>query len=83
MAWDATAIPAISWGALITLIIMAIIGFLLPVLRWLNPGDEAKSAILKFAIAATGYILANIHLYLVDRWFLARGKLDRLLKLKP
>lgn len=82
LAWDTTAIPAISVGALITLSIMAIIGFLLPIFRWLNPGDEAKSALLKFAIAAIGYILANIHLYLVDRWFLARGKLDRLLKLK-
>lgn len=83
LAWEKTAIPEISAGALIILIVMAIIGFLLPIFRWLNPGEEAKSAVLKFAIAATGYILANIHIYLIDRWFLARGKLDRLLKLKP
>lgn len=37
LAWDTTAIPAISVGALITLSIMAIIGFLLPIFRWLNP----------------------------------------------
>lgn len=83
LTWETTAIPKISWGALLTFIIMAIIGFLLPIFRWLKPGDEAKSAILKFAIAAIGYMLANIHIYLVDRWFLSRGKLERLLKLKP
>jgi predicted acylesterase/phospholipase RssA len=80
--WNATAIPKISWGALITFITVMMICFFVPIFRWLNPGNEAKSRLLKFAIAIIGCTLAKFHIHCVDRYFLARGKLERLLKLK-
>lgn len=77
-----TAIPAVSWDAFITFFVVTIICFFYPMFRWLNPGNEAKSFLLKFAIAVIGYTLAKFHIHCVDRYFLARGKLERLLNLK-
>lgn len=80
--WGAPAIQTITWGALITLIFVTMVSFFVPMFRWLNPGNEAKSILLKFAIATIGYTLAKFHIHCVDRYFLARGKLERLLNLK-
>ncbi|SET52596.1 Patatin-like phospholipase [Nitrosomonas marina] len=76
-------VSTITWGGLLIAIILFGATLFMPMLQWLKPSGQAKSWLIKFAIAGLGCILANIHLYLVDRWFLARGKLDRLLKLKP
>ncbi len=80
--WNAPAIPTITWGALIIFLLLTMASFFVPMFRWLNPGNEAKSILLKFAIAIIGYTLARFHIHCVDRYFLARGKLERLLNLK-
>ncbi|WP_297324993.1 tetratricopeptide repeat-containing protein [Nitrosomonas sp.] len=80
--WSAPAIQTITWGALIIFLLLTIASFFVPMFRWLNPGNEAKSILLKFAIATIGYTLARFHIHCVDRYFLARGKLERLLNLK-
>lgn len=80
--WSAPAIPAITWGALITFLIVTMLSFFVPMFKWLHPGNATKNRILKFAIAVIGYTLARFHIHCVDRYFLARGKLERLLNLK-
>lgn len=80
--WGAPAIQTITWGALIIFLLLTMASFFVPMFRWLNPGNEAKSILLKFAIAVIGYTLARFHIHCVDRYFLARGKLERLLNLK-
>ena len=72
----------LTWGGLLLTLALFVAGIFVPMLQWLKPTDKARSVLTKIAIAALGYLLANIHIHLVDRWFLARGKLDRLLKLK-
>ncbi len=76
-----TAIETITWGELLIIIGAAGIVCFLPIIEWLKPAGMARSGLFKFTLAVLGCILANVHLYCVDRWFLARGKLDRLLKL--
>ena len=80
--WSAPAIPAITWGALITFLILTMLSFFVPMFKWLHPGNATKNWPLKFAIAVIGYTLARFHIHCVDRYFLARGKLGRLLNLK-
>ncbi len=75
------AIETVTWGGLLIAIGAAVIAFFLPMAQWLKPANRARSGLFKFTIAILGCILANVHLYCVDRWFLARGELDRLLKL--
>ena len=84
LIWSGLDAPVttITWGGLLITIGFIVAGSFIPMLQWLKPGGEAKSRLIKSTVAALGCILANIHLYLVDRWFLARGKLDRLLKMK-
>ena len=76
-------ISTMTWGGLLLTIVFIGAGLCMPMLQWLKPSFDAKSRLIKFVVAVLGCILANIHLYLVDYWFLARGKLDRLLNLKP
>ncbi len=80
--WSTPAIQTITWGALITLMLVTTVSFFMPMFRWLNPSSKAKNFLLKFAIAAIGYALAKFHIHCVDWYFLARGKLKRLLNLK-
>jgi len=75
------AIETITWGGLLIAIGAAGIALFVPMVQWLKPAGMVRSGLFKFTIAILGCILANVHLYCVDRWFLARGKLDRLLKL--
>ena len=79
-AWNTTAIKETSWGALLTFIALPIITLLVPMFNWLNPSSKF-SILIKFSMAVLGYALAKIHLYLVDRFFLARGELNKLLRL--
>jgi predicted acylesterase/phospholipase RssA len=78
---NVTVIETITWGGLLLAIGTVGIAFLLPMVQWLKPVGMARSGLFKFTFAVLGCILANVHLYCVDRWFLARGTLDRLLKL--
>ena len=70
---------SITVGGFIMMILLLLAAMLVPALRWLNPSEEARSFAIKLAIAFTGYLLAKVHLNLVDPLFLARGKLHRLL----
>jgi len=71
-----------SWTINATVLILGLVFLVLtivaPALRWLNPKGEAESLLIKFGIAVAGYVIAKIHLLLFDRWFLQRGRVDRL-----
>lgn len=80
-AWNQPAL-CLKWSTVILGLLMLIAGMLVPALRWLSPKDEAKSFFIKVAIAVVGAVVGKLHLGIVDRMFLARGKLERLLNLK-
>ena len=80
--WGNPLFPPITVGAFIIMLLLLIAGMIVPALKWLNPSEEGRSFAIKLAIALTGYLLAKVHLHLVDPLFLARGKLERLLNLK-
>jgi len=78
--WE-TTVFTISWGGLAISILAFFVALMLPALAWLNPQEEARSIVIKVAIALTGYIMAKLHLWIFDPRFLKRGKLAALLKL--
>lgn len=79
--WHSTLF-SMSFGGMIIAVLGLLAALFIPAMKWLNPQKEARSIVIKAAIALTGYILAKVHLNLIDRVFIARGKLDRLLKPK-
>ena len=78
---DTLHLGSLTWGKLFVLFGLLLISALIPVLHLLSPSNKATN-IFKFAVAAVGSLLAKFHLAVLDRWFLSRGKLERLLKLK-
>ena len=72
---------AISWGTLAVSIATFVIVLFVPAFKWLFPQEEGRNVVIKINIALLGYILSKVHLGIIDRIFLARGKLERLLKL--
>ena len=78
--WQSTLL-SISIGSLIIALLGVLAALFLPALKWLNPKEEARNLVIKFAIAFTGYCLAKLHLTIFDSLFLERGKLARLLDL--
>ena len=78
--WTKTAF-AISWGTLAISIASFVIVLCVPAFKWLFPQEEGRNVVIKITIALLGYILSKVHLGIIDRIFLARGKLERLLKL--
>jgi predicted acylesterase/phospholipase RssA len=80
LQWHSTLF-SISVGGAIIALLGVLAALFLPALKWLNPKEEARSLVIKIAIALTGYCLAKLHLNIFDPLFLARGKLARLLNL--
>lgn len=80
-AWNQPAL-CFKWSTIILGLLMLIAGLLLPALRWLSPREEARSIAIKLGIAIVGALVGKLHLGIVDRMFLARGRLQRLLKLQ-
>ncbi|MDP2179416.1 tetratricopeptide repeat-containing protein [Methylicorpusculum sp.] len=78
--WDNTLF-SISVGKAMIALLGFVAALLFPALKWLNPKEEARSWVIKFAIAITGYCMAKLHLAIFDPLFLARGRLARLLDL--
>jgi len=78
--WQSTLF-SISVGGVIIALLGVLAALFLPALKWLNPKEEARSLVIKFAIALIGYCLAKLHLNIFDRLFLERGKLAGLLNL--
>ncbi|HNA70304.1 MAG TPA: hypothetical protein PK473_04645, partial [Nitrosomonas sp.] len=78
---DTLHLGSLTWGKLFSLLILMVISALIPMVHLLSPSNKVAN-IFKFMVAAGGSLLAKFHLAVLDRWFLKRGKLERLLKLK-
>jgi predicted acylesterase/phospholipase RssA len=78
--WQSTLFSISVGGVMIALLGLAAALFF-PALKWLNPKEEARSLVIKVAVALTGYCMAKLHLNIFDPLFLARGKLAGLLDL--
>jgi hypothetical protein len=70
----------ISFGAIFFLVLLTIIALSVPVLHWLMPASRFRF-IFKTGVTLLGYIVAKIHLDYVNKKFLDRGRLGRLLRL--
>lgn len=79
---EAICLPDISVSGITMFLLVAIVGALFPLFKWLRPKKAMRSRLWKAAIAVIGWIVSNIHLCIFDPLFLKRGKLERLLKLK-
>lgn len=78
---DTFHLGSLTWGKLFSLFILMLISALIPMVHLLSPSNKVAN-IFKFMVATGGSLLAKFHLAVLDRWFLNRGKLERLLKLK-
>ncbi len=85
LIWKYRATPlGGTLGGLILAISLAAAAFVSPVLKWIFTPDKAsRSLIQKIGFALFGALAANIHIYIFDKMFISRGKLDRLLKKDP
>ena len=71
----------ITWGGAIGAIAFFAAVAVVPLMRFLNPQSAARGVLLKFALPLVGWIVANLHLWLIDPLFQKRGQINRLLKL--
>lgn len=78
---DTFNLGSLTWGKLLSLLILMMVSALIPMVHLLSPSNKVAN-IFKFMVATGGSLLAKFHLTILDRWFLNRGKLERLLKLR-
>lgn len=52
-----------------------------PLLKWLDPKRAMHGIANKLVLALLGYAVMNVQVLIIDKMFLRRGKLERLLKL--
>jgi len=71
----------LSVGGLAVSFVIFVIVLFFPAFKWLFPQEEGRNLVIQIAISLLGYILSKAHLLIIDRLFLARGKLERMLKL--
>jgi len=84
LIWRYWATPLGTVGKLILVLLPVLAGFISPLVKWVFTPDKAsRSLIQKIGFALFGALAANIHIYIFDRMFISRGKLDRLLKKDP
>lgn len=80
LLWGVTVFSVTLGGLVLALVALAVALFA-PALRWLFPHDQARSFVLKTAMALAGYAVARVHLKWINRRFLEHGRLSRLLNL--
>lgn len=69
-------------GGLMLAALFIVAGMIWSAFRIADPQAVMRSVIWKSAAALVGFILTNLHLYLIDGRFLSRGKLERLMRLR-
>ncbi|MEW6218922.1 MAG: tetratricopeptide repeat-containing protein [Thermodesulfobacteriota bacterium] len=71
----------LTLGAAVGLVLFLIMAAVWPVLKLLDPAAAGRSLAVKLAMAAVGWLGFNVHLKVIDPFFLRRGRLARLLRL--
>lgn len=80
--WDKPLWGAsMTWGQVVLMLAIALAGLLVPAIKWLFPEQAKQGYIRKAAVALSGYVVAKVHLWLIEPKFLERGQLKRLLGL--
>jgi len=77
----------VAWGEEVRLSVRSVIltllalglGALVPLWKVFDPEKAKRSLLMKLGFATAGYVVAKLHLWFFDRWFLAHGTLERLL----
>jgi len=81
--WNQQIAFEISVSTAIVAVLLALAAMLWPALKWLAPEKVLRDYLGKAAVAVVGFLVAQAHLLVFDRRFLARGRLRRLLDLAP
>ena len=79
--WDQPIGISMTLGGLIVLIALSVAAMLVPALKWLTPEKAGRSMATKVALAVLGYVVSQFQCRVLDKRLLARGSLQRLLKL--
>jgi predicted acylesterase/phospholipase RssA len=79
--WSST-ITQLTWGGLILAVLVVGAGYLVPMLRWLNPEKVARGTLRKAAAGVFGGVLAKLQLAIIDPLYRRRGSMSRLLGLR-
>ncbi|MCQ8103316.1 patatin-like phospholipase family protein [Methylomonas sp. SURF-2] len=79
--WHDQATITLGVGATTSAILLALLGILLPLAKYLQPLDTVRKWLGLAVLGSVGWALANLHLKFFDQWFKKRGKLQRLLDL--
>ncbi|NIR32283.1 MAG: patatin family protein [Gammaproteobacteria bacterium] len=74
-------VPELTLGEVLIALAVLLAGIAWPLVKWLNPEKAVRGRLQKAGLALAGFVLTNIHVHLVDRFFLKRGRLNRLLAL--
>lgn len=81
--WNQQIAFQISVSTAIVAVLLALAAMLWPALKWLTPDKLLRDYLGKASVAVVGFLVAQAHLLVFDRRFLARGRLRRLLDLVP
>ena len=73
---------SVTVGGFIVAFAIAAITIFFPTFKWLFPEKATRGIVQKLFIASFGFLAAKLHLWKLDKMFLERGKLSRLLNLK-
>jgi hypothetical protein len=79
--WGEEIAARATVGGLLLTVLIAGGGLLWRGIRIANPEAVMRSWILKAALAVGGWVVTNLHLWLIDPRFLRRGRLARLMRL--
>lgn len=71
----------ITWGEAIWTGLVFVMAACVPLMRFLNPQSAARGVLLKFALPLVGWVVANLHLWLIEPRLQKRGRIERLMNL--
>lgn len=81
VGWNETFAVEVRVSVVVVAVLLVVAAMLWPALKWLAPDKALQEYLSKAALAVVGFLVAQLHLRLFDRRFLARGRLRRLLDL--
>ena len=74
-----SSVPTVGMVAIAAATLVLVTAY--PLLKWLDPKRAMHGIAHKLVLALLGYVVMNVQVLIIDRMFLRRGKLARLLKL--
>jgi hypothetical protein len=81
--WEAQIDLTTTVGAALLTLLLVVGGLVWRGIRFANPEAVMRSWLFKGGLALGGWVLANLHVTLIDPIFLRRGRVARLMRLPP